>query len=192
MAGTGLNAILFLISCIFDFYIMILFVRLVLSWVHADYNHPLTQFVVKLSSPIIKPIKKFIPDYRKLETATLVLIILVTMLKYLLLSLMSYGFPNIFGLFIAAIGDCIRLLLVTLSIALILQAILSWVMPNSPAYYTLSKLTSPITDPLHKFIPPLAGIDITPLIAIIILQLLVILIADPLVAYGVAIATGTI
>lgn len=192
MAGTGLNAILFLISCIFDFYIMVLFVRLVLSFAHADYYHPLTQFVVKLSSPVIKPLKKFIPDFRKLETATLVMIILVIMLKYLILSLMSYGFPNIFGLFVLAIGDGIRLLLITLSIALILQAILSWVQPGSPAYLVLNKFTSLITNPLHKFIPPIAGIDITPLIAIVILQLLVIIIADPLIAYGVAMSNGTI
>jgi len=190
MAGNGLDAILFLISCVFDFYIMVLFVRLILAWGNADYHHPLTQFVVKLTNFIIKPMKKYIPDFRGIETATIILILLVVLLKYLVLTLLTYGMPNLGGLLILTIGDTLRLLLETLSIALILLAILSWMQPQSPVYLILNKLTAPITRPLQRLIPLIAGVDITPLVAIVILQLLVILIANPIIAKGLAIAIG--
>jgi YggT family protein len=192
MSGAGLNALLFLISCMFDFYILVLFFRLVLAYVNADYHHPLTQFVVKLTSFIIVPMKRFIPDIKGVETATLVLILAVLVLKWLMLTIMTYGFPNLLGLIIAAIGDMLKLLLETLSLALIFQAVLSWVQPGSPVYQILSKATSPMTKPLQKVIPLISGLDITPLIAIVILQLLVILVANPIIAYGLAVANGTI
>jgi YggT family protein len=191
MSGTGLNALLFLVSCIFDFYILILFVRLILAFVHADYYHPLTQFVVKCTSFLVTPLRKFIPDVRGVETATLVLILLIVLLKWIMLILMSYGIPNLLGLFILMIGDTLKLMLEILSLAFIFQAILSWVQPASPVYQVLNKCTSPMTSPLHKVIPPISGIDITPLIAIIVLQLLVIILASPIIAYGLAVAIGS-
>jgi YggT family protein len=191
MSGTSLNAVLFLFSCIFDFYILILFVRFLLATVNADYHHPLTQFVVKLTSFIIVPMKKIIPDFRGYESATIVLILLVVLLKWLMLILLSYGIPNLLGLIILAIGDSIKLLLETLSLALIFQAILSWIQPGSPVYQVLSKATSPITRPMQRVIPLVSGIDITPLIAIVVLQLLVIIFASPLIAYGLAVSIGS-
>ena len=182
MSGTALNGTLFLISCFFDFYIMVLFIRALLSWSGADYHHPLTLFVVKLTSFAVKPLKKFIPDFRNIETATIVLILLVVMLKYLVLTLLSYGMPNIGGLLILAIGDTLRLLLETLSIALILQAVLSWLQPNSPVYQILTKFTLPPYASIAALYHRLAGVDITPFIAIIVLQLLVIIILIPLSA----------
>jgi len=188
MGGTGLNAFMFLISSIFNFYIMVLFIRLMLGFVNADYNHPLTQFVIKLTSFIVKPMKKLIPDVRGIEIATIVLIILVIILKFLVLMLISYGIPNLLGLLILAIGDALKLFLMTLSLALIVQVLLSWVMPTSPVYPILARFTSPITQPLQKVIPLVSGVDITPLVALLILQLLVIIVANPIISSGIAVA----
>lgn len=191
MSGTSLNAILFLISSLFDFYIVVLFMRLVLAWVGADYYHPMTQFVVKLTSFLVKPLKKVLPDIRGLETSTLVLIILVEIIKYFLITLFSFGMPNLLGLVILAIGDALRLMIETLSLALVLQVILSWVQPGSPLYLVLAKFTSPLMRPIQKVIPPVAGIDISPVPAIIILQLLIIILVDPIKAAGLGVAIGS-
>lgn len=191
MTGTSLNALLFLISILFDFYTILLIMRLVLAWVVADYNHPVTQAVVTSTSFIVKPFKKFLPDFRGIETATIVLIILVEFIKYFIITSLSFGLPNIFGLLILAIADAFRLMLETLSFALILQAILSWLQPNSPITQVLMKFTSPILRPLQRIIPPIAGVDITPLPAIIILQLLIIILINPVKALGLGIAIGT-
>jgi YggT family protein len=134
--------------------------------------------------------KKFLPDIRGFETASLVLILIVEIIKYFVLTVLSFGMPNIFGLLILAFADAIRLFLETLSLALIVLMILSWVQPNSPVYQILNKFTSFITRPMHKVIPLIAGVDIVPMIAIIILQLIIIAIINPIIASGLAIATG--
>jgi YggT family protein len=190
MANAGLNAILFLISCIFNFYIIILLVRMMLAWQRADFYHPLTQFVVKLTNPIIKPMKKILPDVGGIETASLLLIFLTAIIKFFFIALLSFGFPNILGLFILAIGDVLRLILQIFTFSILIQAILSWVQPYSPASQMLYKFNSPILRPLHRFIPPVSGFDISPLIALVILQFLNILIAEPLVTLGLSLAAG--
>ncbi|MBX3708465.1 MAG: YggT family protein [Gammaproteobacteria bacterium] len=191
MSGTSLNAILFLISTLFDFYIIILIMRLILAWVKSDYYHPVTQFVVRFTSFIVKPLKKFLPDVRGFELSTLVLIILIEALKYFIITILSFGLPNIIGLFILAIGDSLRLMFETLSLALILQVIISWVHPGSPIYQLLYKLTSPIVRPIQRFVPPIAGVDISPLPAIILLQLLIIVLVNPMKGLGLGMAIGT-
>lgn len=190
MSGTSLNALHFLISCVFDFYIMVLFVRLVLAWVHADYNHPITQFIIKMTSFAVKPLKKFLPDFHNLETATLVLILIVEMIKFFIRSLLIYGVPNILGLFILAIGDSIGNLLNILAFALLIQVLLSWTQPHSQAYQLLNKFTSPLMKPLQRFIPPVGGVDLSPIPAIIILQLLIIILVQPILGIGWGIAAG--
>lgn len=191
MTGTSLNAVLFLIGIVFDFYIMAVFFRLLLAWVHADYYSPITQFVIKVTDVFVKPMKKVLPDVRGFETATLVLMLLVEMIKYFLITIFSFGLPNIVGLFVLSIGDTLNLILQTLCLALILQALLSWIMPGSPIYLSLYKLTAPIIRPIQRIIPPIAGIDISPLPVIIILQLLIIIVATPIKGFGLALAIGS-
>jgi YggT family protein len=165
--------------------------RLILAWVGADYHNPITQFVVKMTSFFIKPMKKFLPDIRGIETSTLVAIILVEVIKFFLITVLSFGLPNIFGLIILGIGDFIQLLIWALSIALILQVILSWVQPGSHVHQTLDKFTSPLMRPFQRVLPPVAGIDISPIPALIILQLLIIVLVNPMKGVGLGMAIGS-
>ena len=98
--------------------------------------------------------------------------------------------PNILGLFILSLGDAIKLLLDTFFYAILLHAILSWVQPGLPINNLLYKFTSPIMNPLRRYIPLVGGIDITPIPALIILQLLIILLVNPLMTLGLRIALG--
>jgi len=191
MTGNSLNVVLFLIGVLFDFYVIVLFLRLVLAFEHADFHHPITQFVVKLTNPIIKPFKRVLPDIRGFETATLVVILLVEFLRFLLIIMASFGVPNIFGLLILAFADTLRLVFQTLTLAVILQALISWINPNSPAYQILYKFTSPIMRPIQRVIPPISGIDITPIIIVVVLQVLIIVMVNPLKGLGWSIAIGT-
>ncbi len=190
MSGSSLNAVLFLIGLLFNFYIVILIVRLILAWVGAEYTHPVTQFVVRTTSAIVVPMKKFLPDIRGFETATLVLIFVVEMIKFFIITSLSFGLPNIIGLIILSLADTLRLILEILSLALVLQMILSVVQPSSSIYQILNKFTAPVIKPLQKFIPPVAGVDISPIPAIIIMQLIIILALDPMKARGLAMAIG--
>lgn len=182
--------LLFLINTLFDIYLFALIVRIILVYIGSNYFDPLTQFIVKLTDSVVKPIRRFIPNVRRLELSSMVLVLTLELIKFLLISFLSFGFPDILGLFMLAIFDSIKLVIETFFYAILLQAILSWFQPNSPMNFTLAKITAPIMRPLHRVIPNIGGIDITPIPAMIILQLLIIVIINPLMAFSMGVAFG--
>lgn len=190
MTETLRAALVFLTQTIFDLYLFVLIVRLVLTWVGAEYSHPVTILIARLTSFIIKPLRKFIPNIGKLETATVICILLVDMIKFLFISELSFGFPNLIGLFIISLADSLRLLLQTFTYAILIQAIMSWIQPGSQMNSLLYQFTSPIMRPLQRYIPLVGGMDITPIPAIIILQLIAIILVKPLIAIGMGVAFG--
>lgn len=188
MSDTMRAAIIFLVNAVFDLYLFILVVRLILAWVSAEYNNPLTQFVVQCTNFIIKPLRQYLPNFRDLETSTLVLIIVLELIKFLIVLLLSFGFPNVLGLLLLAIVDAFKLILETFFYAIILHVILSWLQPGTIIDRVLVKFTSPILKPLQRFIPPIRGFDITPFVALVILQLLIIIAVNPLIYLSLGIA----
>ncbi len=172
------NALLFLIQMVFDLYLLVLMVRLILFWSKSNYFNPITQTVIKLTQRIINPLRRIIPNYKNLETATLVTIFIIESIKYFLLGLIAYGVQNSVGIFFLAFIEMIKLLLNTFFYAILLQAILSWVNAGySPLGEVLAQITSPIMRPLRRLIPPVGGFDISPIPALIGLQLLLILLS---------------
>lgn len=170
------NALLFLVNAIFSLYLCVLMVRLILAFARANYFDPITQVVIKLTQPLIAPLRRFFPTLRGVETATLLVIVVLEIIKITLLSLLTYGMPHVVLLLILACNAAFKLMLNTFFYAILLQAILSWVQPGSPASQFLDYLTTPIMRPLRRVIPPLGGFDITPIPAMLILQLLMILV----------------
>jgi YggT family protein len=191
MSGNSLNGAFFIVGLLFDFYITILMIRLMLALVHADYYHPITQFVIKLTNPIVKPLKRILPDIRGFEISTLLVMLIVSALKFFIIIMASFGVPNIIGLFILAFAELLNLFFQTLTIVVILQALISWINPHSPLYPMLYKMTSPLMRPIQRMIPPISGIDISPIFVVIIFQLLIIVMVNPLKALGLSIAIGT-
>lgn len=184
MSDTLRAALLFLITTVFDLYLFVLTIRLILAWVNADYFHPATQFIVRCTNFLVLPLRKYIPNFRSLESATVICILVIAMIKFFLISLLSFGLPNVFGLLVLAISDLIKLILETFFYAILLQAILSWLQPGSPIARVLEKFNSPIMQPLQRIIPPISGFDVSPIPALIILQLLIFVIVKQLVYIG--------
>ena len=181
-------ALLFLISTLFDLYIFILIVRLILVYIGSNYYDPVTQFITKLTDFIIKPLRRILPNFKRFETASFMLIIILEMVKFFFISMLSMGFPNLIGLFILSLGDILKMVLNVFFYAILLQAILSWLQPAAAFNHVLYRFTAPILRPFQRFIPPINGVDIAPIPALIILQLLVIMIANPLMTMGLGIA----
>ena len=188
MSDTIRAALLFLINTVFDLYLFIVVIRIILAWVGANYFDPVTQFVTKCTNFIVKPLRYLLPNFRKLETASVVLLLVLEIIKFLLIALLSFGFPHILGLVILAFADSIKLLLLTFFYAILLQAILSWVQPQAPMNRVLYQFNSPIMAPLQRVIPLISGIDISPIPALIILQLLIIILVNPLMGLGLGLA----
>lgn len=185
--GAFQQAGIFLVNCIFDFYLFILLLRFILQYLRADYYNPLIQFIVKITNPVVVPLRRYIPGYWGLDMATLTVIVGLTFIKILFLSWMTiYQFPSFFGLLLWIIGDLTLMVLKLLFYALLLNILISWISPNqrSPLTIIVAQLTEPLLHPFRRFIPPIAGFDITPIPVMIVLQLMITLIADPLIQAG--------
>lgn len=188
MADTMNTGILFLINTLFNLCTYLLIIRLLLVWVGANYLEQFTQMIVSLTDFAVKPTRRFIPNIQRIETSSLVLILLLNVIKFMIVCLISFGFPNLFGVLIASVGDLIKGILEIMFYAIILQVILSWIQPEAPINRLLMLITSPIMQPVRRFTPLINGIDISPIPALIILQLLVIIIANPIILFGISLA----
>ena len=192
MSSSINNAGLFLVNTIFDLYLLILMARIILAWARADYLNPLTQIILKLTQPIITPIRRFIPNIGGIEISTLLVFLVLAVFKFFLIGIIAFGlFANVLGLLILACTDILKLFFNTLFYAILLQAIMSWVQPGySPIARTLDLITSPIMRPIQRFVPSVGGFDLSPIPALIILQLCIIILVTPMTSVGLRAAFG--
>jgi len=163
-----MNPFVFLIDILFQLYATALLIRLLLQWVRADFYNPVSQFIVKITNPPVLPLRKIIPGLGGIDMATLVLAVLVMAVKVMLVY--QTVDPLIIG--ILAIGQTLILIISIFLYSIIIQAILSWVNPDpyNPAVSLLNSLTHPVLKHFQKLIPPISGMDISPIFAMITLM----------------------
>ncbi|TPV56791.1 YggT family protein [Aestuariibacter sp. GS-14] len=179
-----MNAMVFLISTIFNLYLMVVLLRFWLQLSKADFYNPLSQFVVKATHPVIGPMRRIIPSVGSIDVATLILALLVAMGKYLALSLLLGGNINPLGMIIIGALSVLKEFLTLVFWVLIMRAILSWVSQGgSPFEYVLHQLTEPLLSPIRRVLPPMGGMDLSVLVAIIGLKFVEMLLADFLPFY---------
>lgn len=170
------SAGIFLINTLFDLYLLVLCVRLILAWSRANYFNPITRFIIQITQPIISPLRRFIPTYAGIEFATLLCIIGLEILKLILITSLFSNLPDVSVLLLVAVLSSIKLILATFFYAILIGAIMSFLTPgNTPLTQVISQIASPILHPLRRFIPPIGGFDITPIPALIILRLCIML-----------------
>lgn len=168
------SSLSFLIHTLGGLYIMAVLIRFLLQLVRADLYNPISQAIVKATSPLLNPIRKIIPGYGGVDVASLVLaLILQIVLFYVLLligglSLETYPFLSI--LIRSLIELCIEFLNIYM-FSLIVIAIASWIAPNSynPGLMLLLQITEPLTSRIRKVIPPLGGLDFSLMVLVIII-----------------------
>jgi YggT family protein len=173
----GARALTYLISTLFDLYIISVLLRLILQWVRADFYNPLSQFLVKVTNPLLIPLRRVIPSIGRLDTAAVVLALLLEVTSlFIISSVNSYSITSLQLLTLAATKLLMAVL--WLYFFLILAVIiLSWVGRNlrHPIIPLMYQLTEPVLRPLRKLIPPIGGMDLSPLFAIIGIRFLILL-----------------
>lgn len=182
------NAALFLIQSIFDLYIFVVILRFLLQTLHADYFNPLAQFSIKFTQWIVKPLQKLIPEVKGIDLAILFLLLILEMIKlFVLFCIEFHEVPNIFGLLILSIGGLIRQFLTFYFYAILIRVVMGWLsqVHNNPVYFALFQLTEPVLRPLRRVAPPIAGIDLSPILALILTQLISILIISPITQFAI-------
>jgi YggT family protein len=167
-----MNAMSFLISTVFDLYIMVVILRIWLQVARADFYNPFSQFIVKATQPIVSPLRRVIPSIGSLDLATVLFAYVLCVVKFVALQLVVSGgvalgpeflFIGLIALAKAAGGLLFWILLV--------RAILSWVSQGrSPIEYVMHQLTEPMLAPIRKILPQMGGLDLSVLVLFIVLQ----------------------
>lgn len=175
-----MNATYFLISTLFDLYLMVVLLRLWLQLVRADFYNPFSQFVVKATHPIVAPLRRVLPSIGSLDTATLVLALAIGMIKVTVLSMM-FGTGQVTPLAVVVSGTLVvfKEIFSLLFWVLVIRALLSWFSQgHNPIELVLHQLTEPMLAPIRKVVPPMGGLDLSVLVALLGLQFLQLLLQD--------------
>ncbi len=173
---------IFVIDSLFSLYILAVLLRFLLQWCGADFYNPISQFLVKATHPPLKLLRRFVPSIGKIDSSSLVLVLSLQMLADFSILLLKGVAINIGALTILSLTQLISLLINIFIYAVFARAILSWMNPGTfnSASSILHSLTEPVLNLCRKFIPDLGGIDLSPLAALMLLQLAKMVILPPL------------
>ncbi|MGD8932440.1 MAG: YggT family protein [Chromatiales bacterium] len=178
------NPAVFLIQTIFGLYILAVLLRFLLQWVRADFYNPISQFLVKITTPPLKILRRFIPGLGGIDLAALLLAWGLKYIELVLILLISGSTIDLFAPLFWALPDLLELFINIFLFAVLIQVILSWINPGTynPASALLYSLTEPVMRPARNVLPPISGLDLSPMLVMIALILLKMLLLPPLKA----------
>lgn len=173
------KALNFLIYSIADFFVLLLLVRFYLQAARVSFRHPLAHFVLALTNWIVLPLRRILPAAGRFDTTSFVLALACAFTMHILLLLvspfqqyLSIASPmSLAALVLAAFVELVKMSFYLLFAAVIGQALMSWIAPFNPLMPVLNTLTTPFLRPLRRVIPPVGGVDITPLVLVLLIQL---------------------
>lgn len=173
-----MDALAYIIRTLATLYIITFMLRLILQWVRADFRNPLSQFVLTITNPLVMPLRRMVPPMGGFDTATLLVVVLLEMVLTFGLTQLSCAVnPNFIQLFLLTFINLTELVLYIYLFVIFVYVLLSWVSSGgyNPVAHLLSAIAEPVLRPLRNFIPPIGGIDLSPLFALIAIQALTIL-----------------
>jgi YggT family protein len=173
-----MSAIIFIIETLLSLALFVVLARLLLQWTRADFRNPICQAVVRLTNPLIMPLRRVLPPVGKVDTASVVAVVIVAFIQVaIVFVLRGITFPGpVLWLRMVAL-EITRTLLWTYFYAIFLYALLSMIAPGgySPLQSVLASLCEPALRPFRRLIPAVAGLDLSPLWAGIAIQAVLIL-----------------
>ena len=175
-----MTAVVFLIQTLFGFYILAVMLRFLLQCVRADFYNPLVQFLVRITNPPLLPLRRFVPGYRGLDLAAVVLALVLQFIEVTLLNTLSIQPVGVGGLLMLTVLELLKLLINIYLWGVIIQAVMSWFNPDPyhPAARVLAQLTAPVLRPARRIIPPISGVDLSPMLVVVALIFVSLLLQD--------------
>ena len=173
-----MSAITFVIETLLSLALFVVLARLLLQWTRADFRNPLCQAVVRITNPLILPLRRVLPPIGKVDTASVVAVVLVAIVDVAaIFALHGVGMPGPLLWIRPVLSEIARTLLWTYFYAIFLYALLSLIAPGgySPLQSVLTTLCEPVLRPVRRLIPTVAGLDLSPLWVIIAIQAILIL-----------------
>ncbi len=181
-----MSLLLSVLQIAFNLYIFVLVVRLITQSMSSNYYNPVTLHVFRITQPLVRPLQRYIPGYKGIDGAIIVLILAIQLIKITLISLIeASGAPNILGILMWAFADILSLGFTFYFYAILIYVILSWLGdPQNPTMGMLGMITEPLLKPARRIIPPIAGFDLSPIAVILLLELTRSLLVIPWLTYG--------
>lgn len=183
-----------LINSIFKIYIFILFARFVLQKQQEGQDNPIFRFMRQVTDVLVNPLNKVIPSWRGYELSILPLMFVLNVIQmYILFFLtLDLGHPGIVGVLVVAVGSLVSKITSIFFWTTIFSVILSWVpalQGNAVAVF-VRLIAEPLLKMGRKYVPLVAGLDLSPILILLVMQLIVSLIGIPLVEYGTNLAAS--
>lgn len=175
------NALSFIIGAILSLFALLVAIRFVMQVVRADYHNPLSQIVMKLTDPVVIPLRRFVPSVQGYDTASILLAYGALFVKFLITKALGIPSTHAFGyqigvaamsvgkLLIVAAIDLLYLFFNVFIFAMIIRAILSWI-PGAQGHAgegLLRAITEPVIRPVRNIVPAINGLDLSVFLAII-------------------------
>jgi len=157
---------------------VIVLLRLLFQIVRADFSNPLSQFIIKATNPVLIPVRRYLPGLWGIDLSSLLLAYVLQIIETGLLAIFQGTSIPLFVLLWVSIGQLLAMILYIYLFAIIIQAIVSWINPGQYNQMTIliHQLTEPLMAPVRRKIPPVSGLDFSPLIVIIVINLLIMMI----------------
>ncbi|MCG7945204.1 MAG: YggT family protein, partial [Candidatus Thiodiazotropha taylori] len=163
------NPLVFLVQTLFGLYILAILLRFLLQVVRADFYNPISQFLVKVTNPPLKPLRRLIPGFGGIDISSLILAWLLKAVELFIVIMIAGQSASLLGPLLLAIPELVELTINIFLFAVLIQVILSWVSPGNynPAVSLLYSLTGPVMRPAQKLLPPVGGLDLSPMLVMI-------------------------
>jgi YggT family protein len=170
------QALYFIVKTLTQLFLLLLLLRFWLPWLRADFRNPVAQGILRITSPLIVPLRRLLPSIGRLDTATILLAFVVQFLAVVLLLAIMNRMADPFTIAVVSLIELAILSLNLFFFVILIRIILSWVSPNNynPITALLTTISEPILRPFRRLIPPIGGLDISPIFAIVLLQAVVI------------------
>ncbi len=172
----------FLIESVFQLYMLLVLLRFLFQLTKADFRNPIIMPIVKLTQPPLAWLRRFVPGLFGVDLSAIVLFIFLGMAKLFLLGLIAGGMVSPLGAALWSVAKLLDTSFWIFIIAIFMQAILSWFMPQqgNPITVLLADLTRPVLRPIRNMLPAMGGMDFSPIVALIALNFLQRLLISPL------------
>jgi len=162
-------ALIFIITTLAQLFLLVMLLRFWLPFVRADFRNPIAQGILRLTSPLVIPVRRVIPPIGRLDTATILIAFGLQYLTIFIILTISGIAPAILPIAITALVDLVLLSVRLFTFAIFIHIILSWIAPGTynPATAFIAMLVEPVMRPFRRLIPPIGGLDISPIFAVI-------------------------
>jgi len=177
----------YLIQTALSLFLFAVLIRLMLQLARADFYNPVSQFVVRVTNPLLLPLRRLIPAIGKLDTASVVLALLVQTASIIAsLALMDYWPANLLILLVWSLIGVLSLAVNLFFFAILGLIIFSWIAPQThhPALALLHQLTEPVMGPFRRLVPPIGGLDLSPILVFVVINVLGKLLAAMAAQFG--------